>query len=425
MKPFTQIAMTLICGILLVSKMALEQVPPPSGRGDDHKYTLEQAMSDRAQLHTVGFSGLAFLTGDFGASTFIPPGKVCDYFGFQYMRDIDEGSMGHNPEFMNRVAGNIFHVLDDSQKQQFMDLAMEQCKPLKTLAEMRFPLINAFWRQRQGDIPAGSTGLNKQSTAHYVGNIFAKDADLSYRKAQVLASVYLSLTADQKAYLGSMKFGNSNTWQALDERDELRKPKPSRDPLFNVAYMTYATEFFSWIAGSVDADTYFCPERHGTYFGGFYMKDMPAMGKRQYSISTSLTGDSGEAFIDQVLTPQQRERITAIPDLQRADLQEAASVRRAISIELRKFLKGETPDKEKVIALGRRYGQLDGEMSWMYATAFARVAKTLTPDQQIALTKLRNLDGYTSAPAYIYSQPLQILPNIPNADEFFFAKVKK
>ena len=28
----------------------------------------------------------------------------------------------------------------------------------------------------------------------------------------------------------------------------------------------------------VDADVYFCPERHGTYYGSFYMKDAPAVG---------------------------------------------------------------------------------------------------------------------------------------------------
>ena len=53
------------------------------GKSPAQKYTIEQAVSDRAQLHTICFSGLAFITGDYGASTFIPPGKVCDYFGFQ------------------------------------------------------------------------------------------------------------------------------------------------------------------------------------------------------------------------------------------------------------------------------------------------------------------------------------------------------
>ena len=53
-----------------------------------------QALSDQAQLHTIAFSGLAFLTGDFASDTFLPPGKVSDYFGFQYMRDIDTASGG-------------------------------------------------------------------------------------------------------------------------------------------------------------------------------------------------------------------------------------------------------------------------------------------------------------------------------------------
>ena len=81
--------------------------PPRSGQ----RYSIEQAVSDRAQLHTIAFSGVAFLSGDFGASTFIPPGKVCDYFGFQYMRDIDAAEKGHNPMFLNRVAGNVLHAI--------------------------------------------------------------------------------------------------------------------------------------------------------------------------------------------------------------------------------------------------------------------------------------------------------------------------
>jgi hypothetical protein len=32
--------------------------------------------------------------------------------------------------------------------------------------------------------------------------------------------------------------------------------------------MAYASDLFSWYAGSIDADVYYCPERHGTYFGG-------------------------------------------------------------------------------------------------------------------------------------------------------------
>ena len=94
-------------------------------------------------------------------------------------------------------------------------------------------------------------------------------------------------------------------------------------------------------------------------------------------------------------------------------------VRKAISEELRLFLAGKTPDKVKLMTLGTRYGNLDGEMSYYYATAFARVKKTLSSEQKAKLMKLRNLDGYTSAPAYLSSAALKELPPMPDKDAFF------
>jgi Spy/CpxP family protein refolding chaperone len=419
----------IMIGLLLIglSVNAFAQNPPPrpprgpkEGERQKDKYSIEQAVSDNAQLHTIAFSGLAFLTGDFGASTFIPPGKVCDFFGFQYMRDIDAAQKGHNPMFLDRVAGNVMHVLNDTQKQMFIDLAEKQAAQLEELARMRLPLIKAFCMQRDNQIPAGSAGLNKAAVIKYVGDIFTFDAELSVERAETMAKVYLSLTPDQKAYFAKMKFGDFSTWPAIDEREELKKQGRGKSQLFNVAYMTYASEFFSWTKGSIEADTYFCPERHGTYFGGFYMKDMPAMGKRDYDISTSVTGDSGKAFLDDVLTEQQRVLITSIADKQRAALTEIIAVRKNISQELRKFLDGKTLDKTKVLALGRRYGELDGEMSWYYATAFAKINRTLTAQQRAALMKLRNLEGYKSAPYYIYSSPAKDQPVLNNVEALFF-----
>lgn len=142
------------------------------------------------------------------------------------------------------------------------------------------------------------------------------------------------------------------------------------------------------------------------------------MGKKDFDISTSVTGDSGKEFLN-TLTETQRKEITAIPDLQRKALTEIAQVRKAISEELRLFLAGKTPDKDKLMALGKRYGELDGEMSYYYARAFARVKKTLTPEQKSKLMKLRNLDGYTSAPAYLYSTAMKELPSMPDVEMFF------
>ena len=43
-------------------------------------YNIEQTLSDEAQRTTIAFDGLAFLTGDLCSDSFIPPGKVADFF---------------------------------------------------------------------------------------------------------------------------------------------------------------------------------------------------------------------------------------------------------------------------------------------------------------------------------------------------------
>lgn len=395
--------------MLTLSLHAGDQRPPRQ------PYSIEQAISDQAQLHTIAFSGLAFITGDFGAATFLPPGKVCDYFGFQYMRDIDAAQKGHNPAFLNRVAGSVLQILNDDQRTMLTALAREQAVPLDDLVRTRWPLIHAFQRELDGKRPAGSSGLDRTAVRDYVGEIFAIDASLSYRRAHVFGRLAASLTDDQKAYLGKMQFGNFDSWPAVDAEKLKLRDAPH---LQNVAYMTYASEFYSWYAGSIEADTYFCPERHGTYFGGFYMKDMPAMGKRDFDISTTVTGDSGKAFLE-ALTPEQRTQITGLIDQQRKTMREIVETRRQIATRLRGFLNGQPPEEAEVVALGKRYGQLDGQISADYAAAFAVVNRSLSVAQRTALVKLRNLDGYASAKAYVYSRPFRGTWSEPDSDRFF------
>ena len=183
------------------------------------------------------------------------------------------------------------------------------------------------------------------------------------------------------------------------------------------AEMTYASEMFAWYAGSLESDTYFCPERHGMYFGGFGMKTAPAMGKRDYSISTSLTGDSGEGFLATLTSPQ-RKLVTDLVDLQRKDLDEIVTTRRAIAAELRRFQKGESADRERVVSLSRRYGELDGELSFLFATAFAKVGRTLTAQQKEKLSRMRTSNPSDPKGPFLYSSPIRT-PKIENTDFLF------
>ncbi|HTY08906.1 MAG TPA: hypothetical protein VMF29_07055 [Candidatus Edwardsbacteria bacterium] len=379
-------------------------------------YSLEQAISDRAQLTTIAFDGLAFMTGDFGCNTFLPPGKVSDFFGFQYMRDVDAAKLGHNTSFLTRIANNMLAILNDAQKQQLVALAKEQEPGISELALKRFPLIKSFCRLKDGDTPSGKPSLDRDQVKRYTAEIYALSGKLAYRRAQVLGAIDRSFDDAQKAKLAALKFGDSSTWPEI--ADQLDKRSYSHG--VTVAVMTYASELFSWYAGSAEGDTYFCPEGHGTYFGAFYMKDMPAMGNANYSISTSITGDNGEQFLAS-LTADQRAQITKLVDLQRGDLNEIVQTRRAIATLLRDFITSGSVDQDRVAALSRRYGELDGEISFHYATAFASVYKTLTTAQKAALVKLRNLDGYQCKGAFLYSQPIA-MPEVANTDFLFSAR---
>ena len=246
--------------------------------------------------------------------------------------------------------------------------------------------------------------------------LYELDGLLAYQRAEVMGSVLQGLSGPQRAALGRLKFGDSGTWPAVPRQLD-RRSLPHE---VSVAVMTYASEMFAWHAGSVEADTYFCPERHGMYFGGFGMKTAPAMGKQDYAISTTLTGDSGEAFLA-VLTDAQRRRITGLVDLQRRDLEEIVRTRRAIATELRRFLRGEAADKGRVLALSKRYGELDGGISYLYATAFAEVGRALTARQKDQLARLRTDDPSDPKGPFLDSSPVP-LPRLGSTDPFFAAR---
>lgn len=421
MKRPEKILFILIVILFSITALAQEGYPPPprdhrppppprhdGERGKRQAYNIEQATSDRAQLNTIAFSGLAFITGSLGCDTFIPPGKICDHFGFQYMRDVQPQGMGHNTDFLTRIANAMLDCLNDNQLSQLMALARKQEKQVEKLAYMRFPLIKAFRKQLEGDIPSGSNGLNKESVMAYTSKIFELDGRMTSDRAEVFGNILRNLSSGQKAFLSKMEFADYTTWP--DVGDRIDKRSMSHD--IHVLMMTYAADMFSWYKGSVEADTYFCPERHGTYFGGFYMKDAPAMGHRNYTLSTRLTGDSGEQFLD-LLTPVQREHITQIVDRGRNDLMSIVKTRRALSIQLRRCLTESGCDKNPILSLAKQYGRLDGALSFAYAKAFAAVSKTLTPSQKSELVTLRNQNDMPHG-AYVYSEPIP-MPDIPDA----------
>ena len=130
----------------------------PGTNGDG--YTIEQTLSDEAQRNTIAFDGLAFLTGSLGADSFLPPGKVADFWGFQYLRDNDPSEMGHNTDFLTRAANNVLYLLTNSQVEELVALAEGQVSAINQYAYDRFVLMKTFRRLLGGDLlrePVGWT----------------------------------------------------------------------------------------------------------------------------------------------------------------------------------------------------------------------------------------------------------------------------
>ena len=412
-------------------------------------FNMEQSISEGAQRTTLAFAGLAMVTGNLEAQSFFPPGKVADYTGFQYLRDNDPDNMGHNTSFLTRVAENVIYMLNDTQIAQLSELAVAQEEQFNLYAYKRYPLMTAFRRLLEGDIPAGSLGLNLNAVKNASRELYEIDGQISFDRALLYANVLNSMDAAQKAYLASMKGKGWNSWPdtSTTEYQAVIKPKMQSLPKGSaVLVMTYASDLFSWYAGSVEADVYFCPERHGTYYGSFYIKDAPAIGHEGYGIDEQLTATAGAALCDSskgYVTPDQATLISGLIDTQKDNLYAGTTnivdVRTQIATLLRGLLTSTASSdsvKAQVLELSGIYGDLDGENNYNYAIVFAQFYNTLSIYQLSQLETLRKsimsgvysdgtpFDFSVCETPFLYSSVITDLslldPYIDNTDYLFF-----
>lgn len=379
-------------------------------------FNMTQTLSDGAQTNTIAFDALAFMTNNLGAQTFFPPGKVSDFSGFQFLRDNDPTDMGHNTSFLTIVANNVLNIMTSAQRQVFITKAAEHATMLNDYGYMRFVLCKAFRRLMENDLPAGKTTLSADSVMAYSGRLYKLDGVISYDRARIFGQIIGSFTSAQLAQMNALKaLKGVRNWNA-NSPDPTAGMSLSQD--VKVGVMTFASEMYAWFAGDLVSDTYFCPERHGTYFGGFYLKDGPAIGNPNYSINEQLTATAGTDFLN-ILTPTQKGWMTAITPAQKNTLLAVVTDRQSISTELRKFLTTSTPDQTTVLNLCEQYGRHDGDLVWRYAVTFAQVYQTLTQQQKDQMKALVIPLAYTDpSGAFLYAKPIA-MPVIPNTDFLF------
>ena len=261
-------------------------------------------------------------------------------------------------------------------------------------------------------------------------------------------SIINSLDANQQAYLAAMKGKGWSAWPDITN-DQIQSKMQTLPQGTAVAVMTYASDLFSWYAGSVEGDVYFCPERQGTYYGGFYIKDAPAIGHEGYSIDEQLTASAGAALCDSAqgyVTPTQAALISSLVDTQRSNLYAGTTnivqMRTQIATLLRSLLTSLAASnavQSQVLTLSGIYGDLDGENNYNYATVFAQVYNTLTAGQKTNLAALRQsimsgtysngtpFDYTTCTTPFLYSSPIAnssvLAPYIADTDYLFLDAV--
>jgi PKD repeat protein len=403
-------------------------------------FSMAQTLSDGAQRTTLAFSGLAMMTGNLAAQSFFPPGKVADYTGFQYLRDNDPDNMGHNTSFLTRVANNVIFILNDAQFAQLRTLATAQLEQINLYGYKRYPLMQAFRRLIDGNIPNGASGLNLNAVKKASRELYLIDGQISYDRALLYGAIIRSLDATQRAYLDAMKGKGWNAWPNVTDA-QVRGKMQGLPQGTAVAVMTYASDLFSWYAGSLQADVYFCPERHGTYYGAFYIKDAPAVGHEGYSIDEQLTATAGAALSDSskgYVTPAQASLMSSLVATQRDNLHAIVALRTQIATLLRGLIAANAPTesiKARVLALSATYGELDGANNHAYASVFAQVHGSLGGDQKSRLAALRKsimsgtygdgtpFDYSVATTPFLYAQAISdtsvLAPYIANTDYLF------
>lgn len=381
----------------------------PAGPGGG--MNIANTISDQAQSTTIAFDGLAFVTGSYCAQTFYPPGKVADFFGFQFLRDNDPSGMGHNTDFTTLTADPILVLLNDTQLTTLSDLGTAEAGLNEAYGYARLPLADAFRRLIDGDTPSGHPELSREAVKAFSADLFGIDGRMSYLRAKAYASVLGSMTTSQQATLAAMVGKGVLAWPQPTQTAvaAVLKKYPNR------MMRTYAGEMLAWYLGSEDADVYFCPERQGTYFGSFFMKDIKAMNNPSYTIDANMTANMGNTFLA-TLDNTQQAQITGLVTTQKPDLLAIVAKRAEISQMLRQFLHQGAVDEATVVNLARQYGELDGAISYEYATSFSVVGNSLTKSQYTTLTALRKTATAEAGGApdydnqcgngYLYSAPM-------------------
>jgi len=144
-----------------------------------------------------------------------------DYTGFQYLRDNDPDSMGHNTSFLTRIANNVLFVLNDSRCEA-EGAGLRPARPDRPLRIQALPADEVFPARSRRRHSGRLLRLNLNAVRKASRELYVLDAR-SASTVRPLFDILRSMDSTQKAYLDAMKGKGWKSWP--DITDEQVRPR--------------------------------------------------------------------------------------------------------------------------------------------------------------------------------------------------------
>ena len=137
------------------------------------------------------YDAVTWYSGNLCGDSFLPGGKIADFFGYQYQRDLSPNNTGHMTTFVTYSSKAFLSVLSPAQTAILTAYAANYSAYQNLTTQyvmMRFPIYKAFRQLLNGSLPTGTSGLNLTALLSYSQSLYEIDAQIAIMKAEAFAT---------------------------------------------------------------------------------------------------------------------------------------------------------------------------------------------------------------------------------------------
>ena len=230
-------------------------------------------LESRPEQNTFGYAGLAWLTDNLCSDSFLPPGKIGEFMGFQFIRDSEPNGLGHNSQFSDYISQYIFTKLTDGQLALLASLANDpsHLNTTKFVLTSRADMSNSLRKLLLSSDKLSY--LNLDAVAKVYGEIQQSNGLIILERAKKIGSIIRdmsqTLKAEIKEFFSPFLLNTSNLSSIKDESRQRFKvlgiPPGINTTLWNglpwrddSLMVTLGNQLMAWLTD--DVGVYFAPE---------------------------------------------------------------------------------------------------------------------------------------------------------------------